>query len=81
MTDWNPAGQPRKPGALCIGAQKAGTSWLAHMLGQHPQIWVPPFKEAHFFNHRFLPEQRYWIAWHYRTKPQEIRDRHIRREI
>ena len=78
---WDPNGKPRKPTALCIGAQKAGTSWLSQMLRQHPQIWVPPFKEAHFFNHRFLPAQRYWIAWHYRTQPQDIRDRHARREI
>ena len=72
-------GAPRKPGALCIGAQKAGTSWLAQMLGQHPQIWIPPFKEVQFFNHRFIPEHRKWIGWHYRNKPAEIRDRHAAR--
>jgi hypothetical protein len=77
----DPAGQPRKPGALCIGAQKAGTSWLAQMLGQHPQIWIPPFKEVQYFNHLFLPDHRKWIGWHYRQKPQEIRDRHARRGI
>lgn len=76
-----PDGQPRKPGALCIGAQKAGTSWLAQMLGQHPQVWIPPFKEVQYFNHLFIPEHRRWIAWHYRQKPQEIRDRHARRGI
>lgn len=79
LMDWDETGQPRKPGALCIGAQKAGTSWLAQMLGQHPQIWVPPFKEAHYFNYRFIPGHRYWIDWHWRTKPKEIRDRHARR--
>ncbi len=77
----DPAGQPRKPGALCIGAQKAGTSWLAQMLGQHPQIWIPPFKEVQYFNHLFIPDHRKWIGWHYRQKPQEIRDRHARRGI
>lgn len=77
----DPAGLPRKPGALCIGAQKAGTSWLAQMLGQHPQIWIPPFKEVQYFNHLFLPDHRKWIGWHYRQKPQEIRDRHARRGI
>ena len=77
----DPAGQPRKPGALCIGAQKAGTSWLAQMLGQHPQIWIPPFKEVQYFNHLFIPEHRRWIDWHYRQKPQEIRDRHAKRGI
>lgn len=74
-------GQPRKPGVLGIGAQKAGTSWLAQMLGQHPQIWIPPFKEVQYFNHLFIPEHRRWIGWHYRNKKQEIRDRHQRRHV
>ena len=78
---FDPAGEPRKPGALCIGAQKAGTSWLAQMLGQHPQIWIPPFKEVQFFNHRFIPGHRRWIDWHYRNKPAEIRDRHDKRGL
>lgn len=76
-----PSGRPRKPGALCIGAQKAGTSWLAQMLGQHPQVWIPPFKEVQYFNHLFMPGHRKWIGWHYRQKLQEIRDRHARRGI
>lgn len=78
---FDPAGPPRKPEVLGIGAQKAGTSWLAQMLGQHPQIWIPPFKEVQYFNHLFIPEHRRWIGWHYRNKPQEIRDRHQRRDI
>lgn len=78
---FDPEGQPRKPGALCIGAQKAGTSWLAQMLGQHAQVWIPPFKEVQYFNHLHIPEHRRWIAWHYRNKPQEIRDRHVKRQF
>ncbi|MDO5632808.1 MAG: sulfotransferase [Paracoccus sp. (in: a-proteobacteria)] len=78
--DWNPDGAPRKPDVLCIGAQKAGTSWLAQVLGQHPQVWLPPFKEAHYFNYQFIPGHRYWINWHYRTMPAEIRARHKRRQ-
>lgn len=78
---FDPQGQPRKPGALCIGAQKAGTSWLAQMLGQHPQVWIPPFKEVQFFNHRFIPGHRKWIGWHYRNKPDEIRTRHRTRNL
>lgn len=74
-------GKPRKPGALCIGAQKAGTSWLAQMLGQHSQIWIPPFKEAQYFNHVFMPAHRNWIGWHYKNKLQEIRDRHAKRNL
>ncbi|WP_265502137.1 sulfotransferase family protein [Paracoccus beibuensis] len=78
---FDPVGRPRKPGALCIGAQKAGTSWLAQMLGQHPQVWIPPFKEVQYFNHQHMPGHRRWIAWHYRNKPQEIRDRHRMRQV
>ncbi|MBW7055955.1 sulfotransferase [Paracoccus bogoriensis] len=78
---FDPTGKPRKPGALCIGAQKAGTSWLAQMLGQHPQVWIPPFKEVQYFNHLHIPEHRRWIGWHYRNKTQEIRNRHRLRSV
>lgn len=40
------------PDFLCIGAQKAGTSWLYQNLGQHPGIWLPPVKEIHYFDYR-----------------------------
>jgi hypothetical protein len=35
---------------LGIGAQKAGTSWLHKNLQQHPEIWMPPRKELHYFD-------------------------------
>ena len=36
---------------LCIGAQKAGTSWLMRNLSAHPSVWCPQFvKEVHFFD-------------------------------
>lgn len=54
----------RKPDVLCIGAQKAGTSWLHEVLGRHIDIWVPPFKELHFFDHKFVLENRKWTKWH-----------------
>lgn len=38
------------PDFLCIGAQKSATTWLAVMLRQHPNIWMPPIKEVHFFD-------------------------------
>jgi hypothetical protein len=44
----------RYPDFLCIGAQKAGTSWLYEVLRRHPQIWLPPIKELHYFDHRRL---------------------------
>lgn len=38
------------PDFICIGAQKAGTTWLYEMLAQNPSIWLPPLKEVHFFD-------------------------------
>ena len=63
-----------------IGAQKSGTTWLARMLASHPDIFVTPVKEIHYFDHiRALTEQlspakrrsryrkyhqRMWTQWH-----------------
>lgn len=52
------------PKVLCIGAQKAGTSWLHENLKSNPCAWLPPFKELHFFDFRFLPGHRRWIRGH-----------------
>lgn len=40
-----------QPDFLCIGAQKAGTTWLHENLSQHPGIWLPPVKELHVLDH------------------------------
>jgi hypothetical protein len=38
------------PDFLCVGAQKAGTSWLYRQLEPHPDFWMPPVKELHYFD-------------------------------
>lgn len=35
---------------LGIGAQKSTTSLLWHWLRKHPDIWLPPRKELHYFD-------------------------------
>jgi hypothetical protein len=50
-----------QPHFLCIGAQKAGTSWLYAMLAQNPGVFLPPVKEIHFFDFVHVPEDRWWI--------------------
>lgn len=35
---------------ICIGAQKAGTTWLAEQLRRHPEISLPPRKEIRYFD-------------------------------
>ena len=38
------------PDFLGIGAQKAGTTWLARSLARHPAIHIPARKEIHYFD-------------------------------
>lgn len=38
------------PDFVCIGAQKAGTTWLHRTLDRHERVWMPPIKEIHFFD-------------------------------
>jgi len=35
---------------VCIGAQKGGTTWLYENFNKHPEVWMPPIKEIHYFN-------------------------------
>jgi Sulfotransferase family len=34
----------------CVGAQKGGTGWLYEQLRSHPDFWMPPLKELHYFD-------------------------------
>jgi hypothetical protein len=47
--DRSPRGDPC-PDFLCVGAQKAGTSWLYRQCEPHGDFWMPPLKELHYFN-------------------------------
>ena len=40
----------RRPSFICVGAGKAGTTWLWEMLRLHPGIYLPDVKEIHYFN-------------------------------
>lgn len=42
-----------------IGTQKAGTTWLHDYFVDHPQVFVPPIKETHFFDTAELREYHY----------------------
>jgi hypothetical protein len=45
----SPASDAR-PDFLCIGAHKGGTTWLYQQLDSHPDFWMPPVKELHYFD-------------------------------
>ena len=75
LAKWDVDGRPKKPTIVGIGAQKAGTTWLSTMLGQHPGVWAPPVKEAQFFSHMFDDAHREWIPWHYKRSRQMMEKR------
>src|SRR2546423_15689927 len=64
---------PAGPDFICIGAQKAGTGWLYEQLRNHPDFWMPPMKELHYFD-RFADPNR---SEPERTLPF-VRDQHER---
>ncbi len=50
------------PDFLGIGAQKAGTTWLAWNLRRHPDIFMPKIKELHYFDHDFHKTLRHYAT-------------------
>ena len=53
--DWR---VPRSyPDFLCIGAPRSGTSWLFRTLNEHPDVYLPWFKEVHFLDEAVDPKQ------------------------
>jgi hypothetical protein len=65
------------PSFLCIGAQKAATSWLYVTLQEHPEIWMPPIKELHFFDHLYVPENRNWTQGHLKQSARNLIKAHV----
>lgn len=41
------------PTFIGVGMQKSGTRWLYEQLRSHPDLWMPPLKEFHFFDAPF----------------------------
>ena len=44
----------RLPNFLIVGAAKSGTTSLYHYLKQHPDIYLPPGKELHYFAWEYM---------------------------
>ena len=42
------------PDFLGVGAPRTGTTWLSANLRRHPEIWMTPVKEVHYFDKRHL---------------------------
>src|SRR5258708_1156353 len=39
-----------RPDFLCVGVHKGGSTWLYQQLDSHPDFWMPPVKELHYFD-------------------------------
>jgi hypothetical protein len=48
-----PAPVSEGPDFLCIGQQRAGSTWLFDQLKFHPNLWLPPAKALHYLDGRF----------------------------
>ncbi|KAI2511810.1 sulfotransferase domain-containing protein [Fragilaria crotonensis] len=51
---------------LCVGAQKAGTTWLYEMLRRIPQVGLPESKEVHFWDWN----RRKGLGWYGKQFPR-----------
>jgi hypothetical protein len=62
---------PSLPEALIIGAPKSGTTSLAAWLSGHPQIYVHPRKELHFFDTRWERGENWYRCQFPTFKPSQ----------
>jgi hypothetical protein len=53
----------RLPDFLIIGAMRSGTTTLARLLQTHPQVFVPPAKEIHYFDQNFDKPLEWYREW------------------
>lgn len=53
------------PNFLIVGAQKAGTTSLYHYLNQHPDVFMSPAKEPHFFSFSGLELPEHMVDPHW----------------
>jgi hypothetical protein len=69
------------PDFIGIGAQKAGTTWLARNLQLHPEIWMPPIKEVHYFDEKIEDPKNSISRLLRRLSGKRDRDRRWRRQV
>jgi len=69
---------------LGIGVQKAGTSWLHANLKKHPEIWMPPRKELHYFDRSITYPSPSFLAsdsFSKRVNSQEEHNKDFKRKL
>lgn len=69
---------------IYIGGPRCGSTWLSAVLDDHPQIFIPPSKEVHFFNDRmpYSFEYKYPLGLdHYKSYFTDARADQVRGDI
>lgn len=61
----------RSPDFVCIGAQKAATTWLYQQLNWTPGVFVPGIKELHYFSQVYTAWAQPYAAGHRRRQAEE----------
>jgi len=60
------------PNFMCIGAAKSGTTSLYDILRQHSKVFIPSFKEPHFFD---IPSvYQHGIEWYQKTYFKDLKN-------
>jgi len=62
----------RLPNFMCIGASKSGTTTLYEILKKHSQVFLPSFKEPHFFDNHFIYKNG--LDWYFNTYFKRVKD-------
>lgn len=62
-----------KPHFLGIGTQKGGTSSLYHLLQRHPDVYLPPSKEQHYFTTQFQRGEAWYQQQFEPARPGQVR--------
>jgi hypothetical protein len=60
------------PQFLGLGAAKTGSTWIHHCLDAHPEVFVPPGKELHYFCH-FYHHTVHWYARQFTEAGDRVR--------
>lgn len=66
---------------IYVGGPRCGSTWLAAVLSDHPEVFIPPSKEIHFFNDRmpYRFEYRYprgmahYLSFFDQAEPGQLR--------
>ncbi|MEX0876077.1 MAG: sulfotransferase [Phycisphaerales bacterium] len=64
---------------MCIGAQKAATTWLYDALSRVPGVFLPRIKELHYFSELYAPDARRFGPRHRTEQIKHVRAYHLAR--